>query len=172
MTNIAATISSHNDQVLKPKIESYGCDCGDRDSFPMENQCLTPKSVYRVDVSNNKDNETKFHYGLRETSVKKRYGNHKMFFIHEQQKNDTELSKYIWDLTSSHKAPTIKWCIFRNIHRNAKSDFCKLSLTEKYFILNNLREKKLLNKKSEFVNKCRPQKKLLLSSVLCEDSMD
>ena len=95
-----------------------------------------------------------------------------MPFIHEQHKNDTELSKSIWDLTSSHKAPTIKWCIFRNIHRNAKSDFCKLSLTEKYFILNNLGDNKLLNKKSEFVNKCRPQKKLLLTSVLCEDSMD
>ena len=130
MTNIAAIISAHNKQVLKPKIESYGCDCGDRDSFPIENQCLTPQIVYRVDVSNNKDNETKFHYSLTKTSVKKRYGNHKMSFIHEQHKNETELSKSIWDLTSSHKVPTIKWCIFRNIHGNVKSDFCKLSLTE------------------------------------------
>ena len=82
------------------------------------------------------------------------------------------LSKYIWDLTSSHKFPTIKWCIVRKIHGNAKSDFCKLCLTEKYFILNNLGDNKLLNKKSEFVNKCHHQKKLLLSSILCEDSMD
>ena len=96
----------------------------------MENQCLTLQIVYCVHVSNNKDNETHFHYGLTETSVKKTYGNHKMSFIHEQHKKDTELSKSISDLTSSHKAPTMKWCIFRNIHRNAKSDFCKLSLTE------------------------------------------
>ena len=75
-----------------------------------------------------------------------------MSFIQEQHKNGTEQSKYIWDLTSSHKAPTIKCCIFRNIHRNAKLDFCKLSLTEKCFILNNLEDNKLLNKKSEFVN--------------------
>ena len=32
MTNIAAITSSHNKQVLKPNIESYGCDCEDRDS--------------------------------------------------------------------------------------------------------------------------------------------
>ena len=75
-------------------------------------------------------------------------------------------------LQSAHEVPTIKWCIFRKIHGNTKSDFCKLCLTEKYFILNNLGDNKLLNKKSEFVNKCRHQKKLLLSSVLCEDSMD
>ena len=56
--------------------------------------------------------------------------------------------------------------------RKRKLDFCKLRLTEKYFILNNLGDNKLLNKKSEFVNKCHHQKKLLLSSVLCEDSMD
>ena len=62
--------------------------------------------------------------------------------------------------------------IVRKIYGNAKSDFCKLCLTEKYFILNNLADNKFLNKKSEFVNKCRHQKKLLLSSVLCEDSMD
>ena len=83
MTNIAAIISSHNKQVLKPKIESYGCNCRDRDSCPMENQCLTQQIVYRADVSNNKDNETKFYYGLTETSFKKGYGNHKRSFIHE-----------------------------------------------------------------------------------------
>ena len=46
------------------------------------------------------------------------------------------------------------------------------SVTEKYFILNDLGDNKLLNKKSEFANKCRYQNKLLLSSVLCKDSTD
>ena len=62
--------------------------------------------------------------------------------------------------------------IVRKIYGNAKSDFCTLCLTEKYFILNKLADNKFLNKKSEFVNKCLHQKKLLLTSVLCEDSMD
>ena len=137
MTNIAAIISSHNNKVLKSKIESYGCNCRDRDSCPMGNKCLTPQIVYPADVSNNKDNKTKSYYGQTETSFKKRYGNHKRSFIHEQHKNDTELSKYIWDLTSAQKVPTIKWSIVRKIHGNTKSDFCKLCLT---------------NKKSEFVN--------------------
>ena len=113
----------------------------------MENQCLTPQIVYRADFSNNKDNETKFYYGLKETSFKETYGNHKRSFRHERYENDTET-------------------------QNTKSDFCKLCLTEKYLILNDLGKNKLLNKKSEFVNKCCHQNKLFLSSVLCKDIMD
>ena len=75
-------------------------------------------------------------------------------------------------LTGAQEVPTIKWSIFRKIHGNIKSDFCNLCLTEKFFTLTNLRDNKLLNKKSEFVNKCCHQSKLLLSSVLCKDSMD
>ena len=63
-------------------------------------------------------------------------------------------------LQIEHYLITIKCCIARKIHGNAKPDFCKLCLTEKYFIINNLGDNKLLNKKSEFVDKCRHQKKL------------
>ena len=67
---------------------------------------------------------------------------------------------------------TIKWSIVRKIHGNTKYGFCKLCLTKKCFILNDHGDNKLLNKKPEFVNKCRQPKKLLLSIVLCKDSMD
>ena len=172
MTNIAAIISSHDKQILKPKIENYDCNCRDRDSCRMTSQCLTPQIVYCADVSFNKDNETKFYYPLTEKSFNERYYNHKRSFRNEWYKNDTELFKYIWDLTSAYKVPTIKWSIVRKIHGNTKSGFCKLYLTEKYFILNDLWDKKLLNKKSEFFNKCRQQSKLLLNSVWSKDSMD
>ena len=54
-----------------------------------------PQIAYRADVSSNKYNETKFSYGLKETSFKERYGNRKRSFRYECYKNDTELSKYI-----------------------------------------------------------------------------
>ena len=88
MANIAAIIFSHNKQVLKPEIENYGCNCSGRDSCPKENQCLNPQTVYRADASSNKDKETKFYYGLTETSFKERYGNHKRSFRHERHKMD------------------------------------------------------------------------------------
>ena len=59
----------------------------------------------------------------------------------------------------------MKWCIVRKINGKAKTDFCKLCLTEKYFILSNLVDNELRNKKSELVNKCCHQKKLLLTVI-------
>ena len=50
------------------------------------------------------------------------------------------------------------------------SEFCKLYLVEKLYILNALGDERCLNKKSEFINKCRHQNKLLLKNV--KDSMD
>ena len=41
---------------------------------------------------------------------------------------------------------------------------------EKLYILNGLGDERCLNKKSEFINKCRHQNKLLLKNV--KDSMD
>ena len=41
---------------------------------------------------------------------------------------------------------------------------------EKLYILNALRDERYLNKKSEFINKCRHQNKLLPKNV--KDSMD
>ena len=61
----------------------------------MENQCLNPQIVYRADVSNNKDNETKFYYGLTETSFKERYGNHKRSFRHKRHKMDYQIYQNI-----------------------------------------------------------------------------
>ena len=43
---------------------------------------------------------------------------------------------------------------------------------EKLYINNSIGDERLLNKKSEFVNKCRHQDKLLLKNLSLKDSMD
>ena len=45
-----------------------------------------------------------------------------------------------------------------------KLNFCKLCLSEKLYIIKSLNDPKFLNKKSELVNTCRHQSKLLLKS--------
>ena len=52
------------------------------------------------------------------------------------------------------------------------SNHCKLCRTEKFYIIESLDDKNLLNKKSELVSKCRHQNKLLLCNVKRNDSMD
>ena len=43
---------------------------------------------------------------------------------------------------------------------------------EKFFIINSIRDNRVLNKRSEFINKCRHQNKYLIKNVNLKDSMD
>ena len=45
------------------------------------------------------------------------------------------------------------------------SNYCKLCLTEKFYVIESLADKNLLSKKSELVSKCRHQNKLLFCNV-------
>ena len=66
----------------------------------------------------------------------------------------------------------VKWSIVKRVSSKASGNYCKLCLTENCYIISSFDEKNLLNKKSEFVKKCRYQNKLLLSNVKRNDTMD
>ena len=68
------------------------------------------------------------------------------------------------------KTPIINWKILKTICEKVITDFCKLCLMEKLYILNAFRDERCLNKKLQFVGKCRHQNKLLLKNI--KDSMD
>ena len=59
----------------------------------------------------------------------------------------------------------INWNILKRINGKLNSRNCQLCLFEKYFIINSLDDKNLLNKRNEFITKYRHQNKYLLSSV-------
>ena len=98
MKNMSSIISAHNKKVLRPSINTYGYNCRVKTSCPLNNKCQISRIVYRADVSNNVDAETKFYYGLTDTTFKERYNNHKKSFRHERYRYDSELSKYLWEL--------------------------------------------------------------------------
>ena len=156
--NMKSIISSHNKQILTPKNKQVGCNCRVKNSCPLDSKCLTSQLIYQADVTNNLDNEYKYYLGLAETTFKERYS------------NSTELSKYVWSLRENNKKLSIKWKIVKIVYSKATSSFCKLCLTEKLLILNTLGDDNCLNKKTEFINKCRHQNKLLLKNV--KGSMD
>ena len=76
MKNMDSIISVHNCNILNPKQKSFGCNCRKKDSCPLNDKCLTPKVIYRADVSNEDNNDQKFYFGLAETTFKERYNNH------------------------------------------------------------------------------------------------
>ena len=135
-------ISIHNKQILTPKNKQVGCNCGIKNSCPLNNKCLTSQLIYQANVTNNLDDKYKYYVGLAETTFKERYTNQKSLFSNEKRKNSTELSKYIWSLRENNKIPSIKWKIVKIVYSKATSSFCKLCLTEKLLILNALVDNK------------------------------
>ena len=168
--NMKSIISAHNKQILRPSIKESGCNCRDKNDCPLDNKCKTTRLIYQADVTNNVDNEYKYYLGLTDTTFKERFNNHTMSFRNEFRKTNTELSKYVWLLKENGKVPNITWKIVKLVYGKTTSNFCKLCLTEKYYILNALGDDRCLNKRNEFIAKCRHQNKLLLKYV--KDSND
>ena len=71
---------------------------------------------------------------------------------------------------NENKTPIINSKIMKIVYRKSTWEFCKLCLMEKLYILNVLGDERCLNKRTEFITKCRQEKKLLLKNV--KDSMD
>ena len=74
MKNIGSIISAHNWNILNPIVHSYGFNCRAKSSYPRNDEYLTPKIIYRADVSNDKNIEKLFYFGLADTGkVQKPY---------------------------------------------------------------------------------------------------
>ena len=169
----SSIISSHNKKVLQPSDNNeYSCNCRSKASCPLENKCLTPKIIYQADVVNDQNDEHKIYSGVCETPFKDRFRNHTKDFNHRKYNKSTELSKYIWELKDKDITPSIKWKIVSKVISKTRVNFCKLCLTEKFHIVNMFDDCRLLNKKSELINACRHQNKLLLKSLKRNDTMD
>ena len=96
MSNMASILSSYNLNVINPfKTQTFGCNCRTKESSPLQNQFLTPKTIYQADVENDTSSKTKFYFRLTETPFKNRFGNHTRDFKHKAYSKSTELSKYI-----------------------------------------------------------------------------
>ena len=162
LTVLASIITSDNKIILRHNIQDYACNCRKENKCPLQNKCLTPDIVYQAIVTNNIGIVKKIYFKLCETSFKERYHNHTSSFRLQSRSKDTELSKYVWELKNENKIPFIKWRILKKVYAKPRFNYCKLCLMEKLYIDSSIREETLLNKKSEFVSKCRHQNKLLI----------
>jgi len=86
--------------------------------------------------------------------LKLRYANHEKSFKHEKYEKETELSKYIWELSRQSTKYNIKWEIISHSNtRKRKSGNCNLCIEEKLAILKA--KNNVLNKRTELISKCR-----------------
>ena len=172
MKNVGAIISSHNKNLLHPRIDQSGCNCQNKSGCPLNSTCLTPKIIYLATITNNIDDEKKFYIGISEPPFKVRWKNHCRDCNFLKYRTSTELSKYFWDLKDNGKNAKIEWSCLKNVYGRSCASFCRLCLEEKLHILEFNDQENLLNKRSEFVNKCRHQNKYLLKNAHTFDSND
>ena len=164
MRNMASIISSHNKKVISPaELPTRTCNCNDKNKCPLDNKCLTQNVVYKVKVSNDLDAEVRNYTGMTKPIFKFRYRNHNRDANNLNYRNTTELSKYVWSLKDDGKTPSVNYEILYQVQGKPSVSFCRLCTTEKLVIIENLDDSNFLNKRSEFISKCRHINKYLIS---------
>ena len=77
--------------------DSCLCNCRSHNQCPMQGNCLQANVVYKGDITTTDNNETKTYIGVTANEFKTRFQNHTKS-INKKYQNETELSKYIWQL--------------------------------------------------------------------------
>ena len=162
MPSVKKLIDGHNKAILKSfetaqqqQDEGKTCNCRTKkeEECPLNGECLENEVVYQATVTTQDTNET--YTGLIANQFKTRYRNHQMSFRHKKMRNETELSKHLWQLNEEGKEFKITWKIlakakpYTNITKR-----CNLCSTEKFFLITKP-HMATLNKRNELVSTCR-----------------
>ena len=165
-------INNHNKNILgkKPSINTLTCNCRNKEACLLNGQCQIGEVAYEGTLSSNQPNfKEKKYFGIADESFKGRLYNHNLSFRSEIYKNNTELSKELWQIKVKNYTPKITWRITRKCPPyNYSSRKCYLCLNEKLEIALYEGEN-LLNKKTELISKCCHENKFML---LRHDSKD
>ena len=170
LPNVEKIISGHNQKVLAENNSSSNtdkpsCNCRQSNLCPLQGNCLKASIVYKAEVKIPDDTNSKVYVGSASGTFKERFRNHKLSFEHERYKNNTSLSKYIWELKSENKPYEIFWSIIGKATAYIPSKkTCSLCNLEKTLILFS-ENKNSLNQRSELMSKCRHRAKHLLSNI-------
>ena len=162
MKNMSSIIKQRNVKILSAESnEKRSCNCRNKECCPLEGHSLRECMVYEATVST--DNNFKLYYGYCKGEFKPRFYNHTKSF--RDRGNETELSKYIWQLKDESKSYSIRWSIFMYATPyKCGTRRCNLCLTQKYVIARADQEH-LLNKRTEIISKCRHGNKYLIKYV-------
>ena len=169
MNNMADRIKGHNNKILKQQQQHSSteqqqqtCNCRKKSECPLNGNCLQSGLVYQATIET--DDTTQKYIGLTVGDFKTRYRNHTKSFNHKKYKMETELSKLVWSLKDKRKSYSIKWKIIAKAPAyRCGTRRCDLCTTEKMLIA--MADDTCINKRDEFVSRCRHRQKYKLSSV-------
>ena len=131
LRNMESIIMPHNKQILNPSKEYFGCSCRVLNECHLDNKYLTSNIVYKEKVSNKTNNQCKRYLAASETPFR----NHTRDFKHKKYEKCTEHSKYSWTLKFDGITPIVRWIIVKRVNSKTAANYCKLSLTETFYII-------------------------------------
>ena len=166
MPNMKAVISSHNKIMLAqnsataaPSQQPRTCNCRNKPQCPLKGSCMQENVVYQATVD--KETTTENYVGLA-SNFKERYRNHQTSFRHPNKRNETELSKHIWNHKDRKELFHVKWRILRTCKPyNNENKKCNLCLQEKHYIIFR-KDLSSLNKRNELASLCRHRNRFTL----------
>jgi hypothetical protein len=142
---------------------SKNCNCRNKDTCPLNGECLVSNIIYQATISTADKVDT--YVGSTATTFKTRYGNHKLSFNNEKHMNATGLSRHAWNLKKNNIEHSITWKIIQKSNPyTSATKRCNLCTTEKFFIICQP-ERSTLNKRNELVSACRHRQKFLLENT-------
>ena len=102
MPNVKQIISNHNKTILTKESSTEdttnNCNCRVKEKCPVDNKCQTSSLIYQATVTRHDNNKDETCIGLTDNTFKTRYNGHINSFRHENYRNSTALSNYIWML--------------------------------------------------------------------------
>ena len=170
MPNMEMIMKRRNKQLLRerqpaaePTPKPCMCQRPDRDPCPLGGQCRTDSVVYTAKI-NVENGDEHLYIGVTERPFKKRFNEHACSFRNRPD-NHTTLSAKVWDLKDRNLKFSIKWDVLRRGHKyRVGQNTCDLCTSEKLEIIKNSEDPRLLNSRTEVLNKCRHINKFLLSN--------
>ena len=103
--------------------------------------------------------------GITKPKWKLRRGNHLRSFKNIEQRTDSGLASYVWDLKKLKRGFNIKWSLIaKSTSYSPSLDICRLCLTEKHLLMQQP-HLGTLNVEDEFYAMCRHKTPLLLSKL-------
>ena len=165
MPNMQQIVNAHNQKILRSKDKQETEKCMHKNlECPLKSSnesCKQKDVIYEAEVTT--EQNTRTYIGLTAMECRKRWYGHRQSFKNKDQREDTELSKYIWKLEENNTKFELKWKILKKVKSIQNGGkFCRLCITEAEMIIKN--KKGPLNTRKEIMNKCRHRAKFLLKN--------
>ena len=148
-------------------IHNLPCSCRN-DICPLDGSCNTKDVVYLAKVSYEENtSESMAYIGMTSGEFRKRFSKHKQSFNNPKYKNETSLSKKVWEIKEEGLSPSVIFKIIKlSRSYNAGDRVCTLCTDEKVEIIQNYKNLKLLNNRKEIFTKCRHKARVKISTIL------